>query len=142
MLYLVTFLCIASLYLVNYVHLIFKPRENRKIFRAHLHQVSDSVWHQCCDDTCKTVLIDHSGDTWESDCNPLWSNSIVISENWVASIITALTPNWLTLGVNGPLAGIYLRVLYLYDLWTEMKGFCGESIVSLWWKLLIVMSGK
>ena len=32
-----------------------------------------SIWRQCCDNACDTVLIDHNGVAWEWGCNLFWS---------------------------------------------------------------------
>ena len=55
---------------------------------------------QCCDDACDSVLIENNGVAPEWVRNPFSSDSTVLNENKIASIIAALT---LPLGVNGPL---------------------------------------
>ena len=52
---------------------------------------------QRCDNVCDTSLIDHNGVTPKWAATPFSSNSIVVNERCVASIIAVLM---LTLGVN------------------------------------------
>ena len=73
---------------------------SRNYVRVRLHQASASRLRPLCDDASDSVLIEINGDTWKWVANPFWSDSTVVNENRIASIIVALT---LTLGVNGPL---------------------------------------
>ena len=58
---------------------------------AHLHQASVSLRQCCCDDACDTVLIDHNGVAPKWVATPFSSIYIVVNENCVTSVITAMT---------------------------------------------------
>ena len=44
--------------------------------RACLHQASASMWRQCCNEACDTVLIDHNRVAPKCVATPFWSDSI------------------------------------------------------------------
>ena len=59
--------------------------------RARLHQASESMLQQLCDDASNTVLTENNGVAWRWVATPFWSDSIVFNENSIASIIAELS---------------------------------------------------
>ena len=74
----------------------------------HLGPIYTKCQHQCCDDTCDSVLIENKRIAPEWDCNSFSSDSTVFNENRITSVIAALM---LTLGVNGPLVSCPLSMV-------------------------------
>ena len=70
-----------------------------KIFtvRERLHQASESMLRQLCDNASDSVLIENHRVTLDSGCKAFSSDFIVFNESSIASVIVALI---LTLGVK------------------------------------------
>ena len=58
--------------------------------RARLHQASESIWRQHCNDACDTALIDQKGVAPKLGATPFSSDSILTNENCVTSVIATL----------------------------------------------------
>ena len=69
------------------------------VFRAHLHQTSESILWQLCNDANDTALIKNNEVTQKWVAIPFWSNSIVFIDSSISSIIAELSQSWLNSNV-------------------------------------------
>ena len=64
-------------------------RECERLFQTHLHQVSESMLRQLCDDANNPALIENN----EWGCNLSSSDSIVFNQNSITSVIAEFCPS-------------------------------------------------
>ena len=82
----------CSMWTLNWI--LYEPVWKRCRFHFHantracLHQASESMLWQWCDNANDTALIENNGITPDWVCNPFLNHFIVFSENSMASIIT------------------------------------------------------
>ena len=95
---------LESTILCNYtwVNFMLVGKHVKITFRARLHQASESMLRQLCNDASYTVLIEKNGVVWKWVAIRFWSDSIVFNENSVTSVIAIVIvmifkPNLLTL---------------------------------------------